>query len=131
MPRHCPTIALAVAGSMLAASAIAQPRYPEEYDPELRNFDQRYYREFERQQRDTRRPIAGAKYCSVYVPGNWRDTFPAPGAWRWSDCRDFAASVGATRVHLMCMFSDGRRPAYSIGGPGDLPNPDCGWGERP
>jgi hypothetical protein len=121
----------ALAGTVLSAAASAQPRYPQEYDPALREFDQRYYRSIEPRERQVRGPVtSGAKYCSIYVPENWRDTFPVPNAWTWSDCRDFAASVGATRVHLMCLFTDGRKPAYSIGGPGDLPNPDCGWGAR-
>ena len=37
------------------------------------------------------------------------------------------ASVGATQIHLMCVFSQGA-PKVSMGGPGGPPQPDCGWG---
>jgi hypothetical protein len=112
-----------------AVDAQPQPYDPRTYDPALREFDQRYYREPARRPRETRQQSPGAKYCSVYSAGNWRDTFPVPDAWTWSDCRDFAASVGAKQVHLVCIFSDGQYPAYSIGGPGDPPKPDCGWAQ--
>jgi hypothetical protein len=96
--------------------------------PFLRGFDERYYRDLP-PPREPRRPAGGTKYCSVYVPDNWRDSFPVPAAWRWSDCRDFARAVGATHVHFLCVFSEGQ-PRFSMGGPGDLPNPDCGWADR-
>jgi hypothetical protein len=121
---------IGLVSAILVAGADAQPYNPREYDPALREFDQRYYRENPRPDREVRRPVRGTKYCSVYVPDNWRDTIAVPEAWSWSDCRDFAAAIGATRVHLICVFPDGRQPAFSMGGPGDLPNPDCGWGRR-
>jgi hypothetical protein len=102
----------------LVTSAEAQPRGPRF------QFDERYYRD------EPPEEIEGTtKLCSVYVPGRWRDTIPAPGTWRWSDCRDYAVMVGATHIHLMCVFTRGN-PKISIGGPGDLPEPNCGWGRR-
>ncbi|HEX2136366.1 MAG TPA: hypothetical protein VHG30_10770 [Microvirga sp.] len=128
--RSCLSLLLAGVSALFATTAGAQPFDPRTFDPALREFDERYYRERPPRFRDVRRPVTGRKYCSIYVPDNWRDSFPVPDAWSWSDCRDFAAAVGATRVHLVCVFADGQRPAFSIGGPGDLPNPDCGWGAR-
>jgi hypothetical protein len=116
------SIALLCATALLVLSTAvaAQPR-----DPRRWNFDERYYRED-----DPPESVEGAtKMCSVYVPDNWRDTFPVPRTWRWSDCRDFAQAVGATHIHLVCIFAEGD-PKTSIGGPGDLPEPDCGWGRR-
>lgn len=129
MLRHCRYFLLLAAVTTLSVPSVAQPRFPEDYDPALRQFDQRHYRNVEPRERVVRGPVtSGGRYCSVYVPDNWRDTFAVPLAWTWRDCRDFAAAVGATRVHLVCLFTDGRQPAFSIGGPGDLPKPDCGWG---
>jgi hypothetical protein len=121
-------LAIAFLVALCAAPAAAQSRDPREFGPDPRGFDERYYRDIE-PPREAPRPVGGTKYCSIYVPNNWRDTFPVPAAWRWTDCRDFAAAVGATHVHFMCVFSGGRA-RFSIGGPGDLPNPDCGWGDR-
>ena len=106
----------ASAAAALVTTAVAQPR--QWY------FDERYYR-------DEPPEVVpdSTKLCSVYVPQNWRDTIPVPASWRWSDCRDYAARVGATHVHLICLFERGNRK-ISIGGPGDLPEPDCGWGRR-
>ena len=106
----------------------AQPRDLQDFGPYLGDFDEQYYRDLP-PPREPRRPVGGTKYCSVYVPDNWRDSFPVPAAWRWSDCRDFARAIGATHVHFLCVFSHGQ-PRFSMGGPGDLPNPDCGWGEQ-
>jgi hypothetical protein len=101
-------------------AAEAQPR-----ERQLPQFDERYYRED-----DQPEAVEGTtKLCSVYVPGDWRDTIPVPGTWRWRDCSDYAAAVGATHIHLMCVHTRGN-PKISIGGPGDLPEPNCGWGRR-
>ena len=127
--RSCFSLVLLGVSALLAAAAHAQPFDPRN-DPGLREFDERYYREPAPRIRDPRRPVTGRKYCSVYIPNNWRDTFPVPDTWTWTDCRDFAAAVGATRVHLICMFADRQRPGFSMGGPGDLPNRVCGGGTR-
>ena len=124
-----PALLIAILVTQTSVPATAQLRDPREFGPDPRGFDERYYREVE-PPREPPRPAGGTKYCSIYVPDNWRDTFPVPAAWRWSYCRDFARTVGATHVHFVCVFSAGR-PRFSIGGPGDLPNPDCGWGEPP
>ena len=123
-----PALLLTPCIALWSMQAAAQVRDPRDFGPDPQGFDERYYREIE-PPREAPRPAGGTKYCSIYVPNNWRDTFPVPAAWRWSDCRDFAAAVGATHVHFVCVFSGGR-PRFSIGGPGDLPNPDCGWGDR-
>ena len=110
------------AGAAVAvmSTADAQPR-----DPRPWNFDERYYRED-----DPPQEVEGStKHCSVYVPNQWRDTFPVPGSWRWSDCRDFAAAMGASHIHLVCTHARGN-PKFSVGGPGDPPEPDCGWARR-
>lgn len=120
MMRLALTLFCAGAAVAMVSTADAQPRDPRRWD-----FDERYYRENEPPQE-----VEGtSKLCSVYVPDNWRDTIPVPGTWRWSDCRDYAAAVGATHIHLMCVFAQGQ-PKVSIGGPGDLPEPNCGWGRR-
>ena len=71
---------------------------------------------------------APAKYCSVFVPNDWRDTFPVPSSWSYRDCQDFATTVGASHVTVMCVFSEGL-PAFSFGSDRP-PVPDCGWGRR-
>jgi hypothetical protein len=101
-------------------SANAQPR-----DSRGWNFDERYYREGELAEAERE----GTKMCSVYVPNAWRDTFAAPRSWQWNDCRDYAMAMGATHIHFVCLFEEGR-PKFSVGGPGDLPEPNCGWGRR-
>jgi hypothetical protein len=104
----------------IATTALAQSQNSRRW-----NFDERYYRENEPPE-----DVAGTtKLCSVFVPHGWRDTIPVPGTWRWSDCRDFADMVGASEVHLMCMFTDGS-PKISAGSPTELPEPNCGWGRR-
>ncbi|HYF54460.1 MAG TPA: hypothetical protein VEA41_09400 [Salinarimonas sp.] len=106
----------------LATAAAGQPR--ERLGP-VQDFDPRHYDEDERPpERD-----AGQKLCSVYAPNAWRDTIPVPATWSWRDCRDYARLVGATHIHLICVFSRGE-PKTSLGGPGELPEPDCGWGRR-
>ena len=103
-----------------ASTADAQPR-----ERRLPQFDERYYRED-----DPPQEVEGStKHCSIYVPDQWRDTFPVPASWTWRDCRDYAAAVGATQVHLVCLHARGRQK-FSIGGPGDPPEPDCGWARR-
>jgi hypothetical protein len=120
MVRFALRLISASAAVVLVTTAVAQPRDPRGWD-----FDERYYREDEPPEivPDT------VKLCSVYVPGNWRDTIPVPASWRWSDCRDYAVTVGATHLHLICLFERGNRK-ISMGGPRDLPEPNCGWGRR-
>ncbi len=110
------------AGAAVAvmSTADAQPR-----DPRRWNFDERYYRENELPEVEKQ----GTKVCSVYVPNNWRDSFAVPVTWHWSDCRDYAIAMGATHIHFGCLFDDGE-PKFSFGGPGDPPEPNCGWGRR-
>ncbi len=103
-----------------AASAQTRDRFGREIE-----FDPRYYDEEER----TPEPGGGQKMCSVYVPDRWRDTISVPENWTWRDCRNFALSVGASHVHLICVFERGE-PKMSMGGPGEAPEPDCGWGRR-
>lgn len=103
----------------LVTAAEAQPR------GQRFQFDERYYRED-----DPPQEVEGStKLCSIYVPDNWRDTFPVPASWTWRDCRDFATAVGATHVHLVCVHARGNQK-FAIGGPGDPPEPDCGWARR-
>jgi hypothetical protein len=109
----------ASAAAALVTTAAAQPR-----DLRRWQFDERYYRD------EPPEFVEGTtKLCSVYVPNDWRDTIPVPASWRWSDCRDYAIAIGATHVHLICLFERGS-PKMSMGGPGDAPNPNCGWGRR-
>ena len=113
------SLVIASVASILTASvASAQER-----GPGGPRFDERYYQEDQPEDPDA----VGQKLCSVFVPDGWRDSIPVPQSWRWSDCRDYAASVGATQIHLMCVFSQGA-PKFSMGGPGRPPQPDCGWG---
>jgi len=112
-------VCAAVAVSLVTA-AVAQPR-----DPRQWGFDERYYREDD----DPWQEEGSTKLCSVYVPNNWRDTIPVPASWKWNDCRDYAASVGASHIHLICIFDRGS-PKISMGGPGGPPERNCGWGRR-
>jgi hypothetical protein len=72
-------------------------------------------------------PDAGAKYCSVSAPSNWRDTFPVPNTWTWQDCRAFALASGAQNAQPLCVFQSGE-PRFSLGDDkGGQPARNCGW----
>jgi hypothetical protein len=113
--------------TLCVSASLVTPASAQSPDPRRQqwNFDERYYREGEAPEEEKQ----GIKLCSVYAPNNWRDTIPVPATWRWSDCRDYAVTMGATHVHLVCIFADGH-PMISVGGPGELPEPNCGWGRR-
>jgi hypothetical protein len=72
------------------------------------------------------------KYCSYFVPGNWRATTFVGDEWSLKDCSDFARSLGATHFQVLCMSSDGfwARGASWQNNPGvnQLPEGnECGW----
>ena len=75
-------------------------------------------------------PITGtSKVCSVYVPGNWRDTILMNNNTSWTQCEAFGAAVGATTIQLGCLTDSG----INLGGPSawwsppGAPWPNCGW----
>jgi hypothetical protein len=66
----------------------------------------------------------GTKICSVFIPGNWRDSINVPQGWTPGMCINFMRSVGATHYHLGCAFYSG----FTWGEPnGGSPNNNCGW----
>jgi hypothetical protein len=76
---------------------------------------------------------APQKICSVFVPGNWRDTIVVdqPG-WFTIQCNTYRVAVGATQLQIGCLTTSG----FSFGQPyvgqqaGEdnfPPNNSCGW----
>jgi hypothetical protein len=68
----------------------------------------------------------GSKFCSVVVPGDWRDTINVPQAWTVEDCDEFRVAMGARSLQIGCIFGRGRS-AFSVAEAGYLPRPNCGW----
>jgi hypothetical protein len=56
------------------------------------------------------------KVCSPIEPEKWRTITSVPREWTASDCRSFAASVGAAYYKLGCIFSEsiGERYSWSV-----------------
>jgi hypothetical protein len=76
------------------------------------------------------------KYCSGFVPGNWRAHFPVGPNWTANQCVDLLRrGLGATDFQLFCQDDNGNwRSGDSFqGNPGNnnLPPPPngnfCGW----
>lgn len=81
--------------------------------------------EQENQRRAAEVAARGTKLCSVFQPGNWRDTINVPSGATPSGCRDFMNVTKATDFQLGCVRGDGR---VALGPPGGgLPDPNCGW----
>jgi hypothetical protein len=78
-------------------------------------------------------PTPPKKLCSVFVPGNWRDTITVdqPG-WFTIQCNTYRVAVGATQLQLGCLtptgFSFGQPYVGQQAGNANFP-PDnsCGW----
>lgn len=68
----------------------------------------------------------GTKFCSVVVPGDWRDTINVPQAWTVEDCDEFRVAMGAQTLQIGCIFERGRS-AFSVAEAGYVPRPNCGW----
>lgn len=68
----------------------------------------------------------GTKFCSIVVPGDWRDTINVPQAWTVEDCDEFRVAMGAQILQIGCIFGRGRS-AFSVAEAGYLPRPNCGW----
>ena len=66
----------------------------------------------------------GLKVCSVYIPGNWRDTVHVPPSWTSATCNNYKIAVGAVTYQLGCIFSNSFKLGANDGG---LPSPNCGW----
>lgn len=48
------------------------------------------------------------KYCSYYVPGNWRATTWVPAGWTALQCEDLGRrAMGATGFQLFCIGDNG------------------------
>jgi hypothetical protein len=80
-----------------------------------------------------------AKVCSPFVPNAWRSMTIVAFSWTAADCQAFARSVGATTVHLGCLFETAPsagaqkfawgRPLGASSTPNaqSLPTNNCGW----
>jgi hypothetical protein len=123
-------VAFVAAISLVTASVSAQPTGEgpgERLDP----------RSAEQRATDLKagRPSARAnsmKYCSYFVPGNWRAATLVGDEWSLKDCSDFAQGLGATHFQVLCMSPDGfwSRGASWQSNPGvnQLPADNtCGW----
>lgn len=64
------------------------------------------------------------KLCSVFIPSEFRDTFPVPSGWNAGTCQNFQITVRADNYQLACAFNN----SFSFGTPnGGTPSPNCGW----
>lgn len=64
------------------------------------------------------------KVCSVWVPGNWRDSIVMNQNSIWTACNNYRALVLATNFSIGCM-NDGGIWLGPSGGAAPVPN--CGW----
>ena len=71
----------------------------------------------------SKNPIPSNKFCSVVVPGSWRDTMAVPSSWSNSECADYARTVGATSHTMGCFtatsFVFGNTTTCNTGGSTD------------
>jgi hypothetical protein len=67
------------------------------------------------------------KLCSIYVPGNWRDTVVVPNGWSRTRCAtDWRAHNGATTAVLGCL-TNGTFSFAALSGTAAPPDNSCGW----
>jgi hypothetical protein len=75
------------------------------------------------------------KYCSVYVPGNWRAHFWVGDSWTAAECADLGArGLGANNFQLFCQSDAGNwssGTSWSGNNPGTQQLPingnQCNW----
>lgn len=66
----------------------------------------------------------GTKVCSVFVPGNWRDSVNVGPRFTKQACYEYVVLVGAHHYQLGCLYANG----IGLGQPGGgLPAQNCGW----
>ena len=68
--------------------------------------------------------VPGSKVCSIYHPGNFRDSLNVPDAFNERACQDLMRNEGGTVYQLACLYDAG----VAFGAPGGgRPVPNCGW----
>lgn len=68
--------------------------------------------------------VPGTKVCSIFHPGNFRDSLNVSNAFTERACQDLMRNEGGTVFQLACLHDEG----VAFGTPdGGRPVPNCGW----